>query len=262
MAKLTACIITFNEEMKIEDCIKSLVPVADEIVIVDSGSTDHTVDIAYRYTENVYIENDWQGYGIQRQKAQGYATGDWILMIDADERVTPELVSEIMTVISDDDRNRVYAVPRLSWCFGRFIRHGGWYPDYVARLYPRGGAMYGDEQVHEKLHYGNEMKLLKLKGDLLHYTYNDLHHYLVKSAGYAREWAIQRERRGKTASLAQGAWHALACFLRMYLLRAGFLDGRTGLLLALLSAHSTFVKYADLWLRRQPSVPDRGDYQA
>ncbi len=253
MATLSVVLIVKNEAANLPACLDT-VRWADELVIVDAGSSDNTIEIARRYTDKVYVESDWQGYGVQRQRAQRSASGDWILMLDADERVTPELRASIEQVIAGDERKSVYAVARLSWCFGRFIRHGGWYPDHVVRLYPREQAQYGEERVHEKLHYG-ALQQRKLSGDLLHFTYRDLHHYLVKSAGYARDWAMQRQARGKQASLLEGAWHGLGCFLRMYLLRGGFLDGRAGLLLALLSAHSTFVKYADLWLRDQPAAP-------
>jgi (heptosyl)LPS beta-1,4-glucosyltransferase len=121
----------------------------------------------------------------------------------------------------------------------------------VVRLYPRDAAAYGDERVHEKVRYGDDMSMVKLKGHLLHFTYRDLQHYLVKSAAYAAAWAEERGARGQRASLLQGVLHGVGCFVRMYVARAGFLDGPQGLLLALLSAHSTFAKYADLWTRGQ-----------
>jgi (heptosyl)LPS beta-1,4-glucosyltransferase len=250
VARLSAVLIVKDEAEGLADCVEGFVW-ADEIVIVDAGSTDDTVAVAQRYTDKVYVESDWQGYGVQRQRAQRYASGEWILMIDADERVTPELAAEIRSVVNGDDQSRVYALPRLSYCFGRFIRHGGWYPDYVVRLYPRDAAAYGDERVHEKVRYGDNMSMVKLKGILLHFTYRDLQHYLVKSAAYAAAWAEERGARGQRASLLQGVLHGVGCFVRMYIARAGFLDGRQGLLLALLSAHSTFAKYADLWTRGQ-----------
>ena len=249
MPSLSAVLIVKNEATSLADCLNTI-SWTDEIVIVDAGSNDKTLEIARKYTDRIYSEPDWQGYGVQRQRAQSYASGDWIVMIDADEHVTPELRTAIQAAVTNNDQSRVYALPRLSWVFGRFIRHGGWYPDYVIRLYPRAKASYGDEKVHEKLHFGNGMRVEKLQGDLLHYTYRDLHHYLVKSAGYAAAWAEQRQARGRRGSLWQGFWHGVACFLRMYLFRLGFLDGRQGLLLAILSAHSTFVKYADLWIKQ------------
>lgn len=250
MARLSVVLIVRNEAANLRACLDS-VKWADEIVVVDSGSHDDTTAIAREYTDKVFVERDWQGYGVQRQRAQAHASGDWILMVDADERVTPALRAAIETVVARDDRNVVGAVPRLSFCFGRFIRHGGWYPDYVTRLYPRARARYRDDPVHEKVHPDPGMSTVRLNGDLLHYTYRNLEHYLVKSASYAAAWATVRARDGRRASLTQGVLHGVACFMRMYVLRAGFLDGRAGLLLALLSAHSTFAKYADLWLRTQ-----------
>ena len=245
---LSVIIIVCNEEAALGDCLES-VSWADEIVIVDSGSTDRTLDIAREYTDRIFIEPDWQGFGIQKQRAQSHARGRWILSVDADERVTPQLRDEILAVVSGEDA--AYSMPILPFCFGRFIRHGGWYPAPKVRLYPRLRARYGSQKVHEKLEYEGELEIRKLKGDLLHYTYRDMEHYLVKSAHYAAAWAAQREAKGKKASLLQGAVHAFGCFLRMYVLRAGFLDGKQGFLLAALSSHSTFVKYADLWVRQQ-----------
>lgn len=255
MARLSAVLIVRNESANLRPCLASIRWV-DEIIIVDGGSDDDTVEIARGYTDKVYVERDWHGYGVQRQRAQARATGDWIFMIDADERVTPELRAAIERIVAQDDRNIAGAVPRLSFCFGRFIRHGGWYPDYVVRLYPCARGRYDNALVHEKVRLDPGMTVVRLHGDLLHYTYRDLEHYLVKSAAYAAAWASARGRESRRASLAQGILHGVACFVRMYLLRAGFLDGRAGLLLALLSAHSTFAKYADLWTRRQPRAPN------
>jgi len=245
---LSAVLIVKNEESTLSECLAT-VDWADEIVIVDAGSTDATIDIAKKHTNKVFVEPDWQGYGVQRQRAQSYATGDWVLMLDADEQITKELQQSIQKVVAVNNQDKVYALPRLSWVFGRFIRHCGWYPDYVIRLYPRNKAAYGDDKVHEKLIFPETMNVEKLKGDLLHFTYRDMEHYLVKSASYAAAWADQRYAKGKRVSLLQGTLHALTCFIRMYIVRLGFLDGRQGLLLSLLSAHSTFVKYADLWVR-------------
>ncbi|MDH5777448.1 MAG: glycosyltransferase family 2 protein [Gammaproteobacteria bacterium] len=248
MPSLSAVLIVKNEESTLSECLAT-VDWADEIVIVDAGSTDATIDIAKKHTNKVFVEPDWQGYGVQRQRAQSYATGDWVLMLDADEQITKELQQSIQKVVAVNNQDKVYALPRLSWVFGRFIRHCGWYPDYVIRLYPRNKAAYGDDKVHEKLIFPETMNVEKLKGDLLHFTYRDMEHYLVKSASYAAAWADQRYAKGKRVSLLQGTLHALTCFIRMYIVRLGFLDGRQGLLLSLLSAHSTFVKYADLWVR-------------
>ncbi len=256
--RLSVVLILRDEADNVGPCLET-VKWADEIVVLDSGSTDDTLAKARAYTEKVFVETDWQGYGLQRQRAQAYATGDWVFMLDADERVTPELRQSIEQVVNGGNTDAVYAVPRLSWVFGRFICHSGWYPDYVVRLYPREKALYDDARVHEKLAFGTDLQLRRLKGDLLHYTYRDMQHYLVKSAGYAAAWAQQRQERGRSAGLTTALWHGIGCFLKMYLLRAGFLDGRQGLLLALLSAHSTFVKYADLWVRTRTADRPAGE---
>ena len=193
MASLSIVFIVKNESVILNQALFDL-DWADEIVVVDSGSTDDTVEIAKKYTGNVFIYSDWQGYGIQRQRAQSHASGDWVLMLDADERVSPELKKEIQTVVQQNDQSIVYAMPILPWCFGRFIRHGGWYPAHKVRLYPREKAQYGDERVHEKLSFADGMSIKKLKGDLLHFTYRDLEHYLVKSARYAAENVLGHDR--------------------------------------------------------------------
>lgn len=255
MATLSVVLITRDEAANIDACLAS-VDFADEIVVLDSGSVDDTVERARARKAKVEGSADWPGFGRQRQRAQALASGDWILMLDADERVTPRLAEQIRAFVARDDRRRAGELARLSWCFGRFIRHGGWYPDRIVRLYPREHGRYDDALVHEKVILDPGITHERLDGDLLHFTYDSLRHYLVKSAHYAEAWADQREQRGKRASLGQGIVHAIGCFLRMYLLRGGLLDGRAGLLLALLSAHSTFAKYADLWLRRQSRRPD------
>lgn len=250
MPSLAAVLIVKNEDKNLSECLSGL-SWCDEIVVVDAGSEDNTVEIAHQYTNKVYSEPNWLGFGIQRQRAQGKTDADWIFMIDADERVTDELRENIKKVVAQNDQRFVYAVPRLSECFGKFIRYSGWYPDYVIRLYPRTKAAYGPQRVHEKLVYDESVKLKRLTGDLLHFTYNEIGQYLHKSAQYAEEWAIQRKQQGKSTSLVNGVLHGIACFVKMYIFYGGFLDGKHGLLLALLSAHSTFVKYADLWVRTQ-----------
>ncbi|MFG6668116.1 glycosyltransferase family 2 protein [Halomonas sp. HNIBRBA4712] len=251
---ISAVLIVKNEAHHLRACLETLT-FADEIVVLDAGSSDETLMIAREFTDNVSVNADWQGFGVQRQRAEALAHGEWILMIDADERVTDELRQSILAAV--ERRPAVYRLARLSWCFGRFIRHSGWYPDRVERLYPRGRASYNAALVHEKLVVPDTLETLPLEGDLLHYTYRDVRHYLEKSAHYADAWAEQRAARGKTASIGQGVVHALGCFLKMYVLKAGFRDGGQGLLLAILSAHSTFNKYAALWVRGKPGPHER-----
>ena len=249
MPTLSVAMIVKNEAQDLAQCLETVREWVDEIVILDSGSSDETLRIAESFGAKVHINTDWQGFGKQRRIAQSYVSCDYVLWLDADERVTPELKESILQAIENDEKNTVYQIGRLSEVFGRQIRHSGWYPDYVVRLYRTDFAAYGNELVHEKVHYPKEATVKKLHGDLLHFTYKDIRHYLVKSANYAEAWAIQKAKGGKKASLWNGITHALGCFVKMYLLKAGFLDGKQGFLLAVLSAHSTFVKYADLWNR-------------
>lgn len=246
-ASIAAVIITKNEQDSLRDCLESLRWV-DEIIIVDSGSTDNTETIAKEYTEHFYVNAEWPGFGKQKQLAQSYATSDWILAVDADERIDDTLRENILTMLENPPENTVYNLNELTWVFGRFLKHSGWYYRHV-RLYPNKLTQYNDNLVHESVIIPSGCQVAELDGDILHYSYQNLNHYLVKSAGYAKAWADQRQARGKKASLSQGIIHALGCFLKMYLLKRGFLDGKQGFLIAVLSAHSTFVKYADLWAR-------------
>ena len=154
MARLSVVMIAKNEAPVIADCLERL-DWADEIVVLDGGSSDETVEVARKYTDKVFIESDWQGYGVQRQRAQSHASGDWVLMIDADEHVSAELKQSIQHVLQQDDRNKAYSMAILPWCFGRFLRHGGWYPAYKVRLYAKDKAAYGDQRVHEKLDFAD-----------------------------------------------------------------------------------------------------------
>lgn len=255
MPSLAVALIVKNEAANLGDCLTSCAGLDADIVVVDGGSSDDTVEIARAHGATVHVCTDWQGFGHQRRWAQQRLQSDWVLWLDADERLTPALKASVRVAIDSTPPKTVYSVNRLSWAFGRFIRHGGWYPDRVVRLYPTALTQYSEATVHEHVIVPAGVKVQPLDGVLEHYTYRDLQHYLVKSAHYAHLWATERQRQGRCASLSQGIAHAAGCFLRMYLLKAGFLDGRQGLLLALLSAHSTFAKYADLWVREQESSP-------
>lgn len=252
---LGVALIVRNESKHLKACLDTVNEWVDEIVILDSGSTDNTEEIARQYTEKYYTNSDWPGFGPQRRLAQSYVQSDYILWLDADERVTEELKHSVLAAVRENKPNTLYQFSRLSWVFGRFIYHCGWYPDKVLRLYPTQITQYNDALVHEKVEVTGKMAIETLSGNAIHYTYDDIHHYLVKSAGYAKAWAEQREKRGKTASITDGFIHAVGCFMKMYVLKAGFLDGKQGFLLSALSAHSTFVKYADLWVRTKTRSP-------
>lgn len=249
--RLAVALIVKNEAKNLATCLESIKGWVDEIVVVDSGSTDNTLAIAAQYTDKIYSHPDWKGFGKQRQIAQRYVESDYLLWLDADEEVTPELKQSILAAITQNSPHTLYQIGRLSEVFGREIRHSGWYPDFVTRLYRTADTHYNDALVHEKVIEPQNCQIKRLTGDLLHYTYQDLHHYLIKSANYAQAWSKQKAQQGKKATLWQGISHAIGCFVKMYFLKAGFLDGKQGLLLAILSAHSTFIKYADLWVNSQ-----------
>lgn len=243
---LSVIILTKNEAANIADCLRSAAW-ADEVLVYDSGSTDGTIETAQQLGARIELSGPWQGFGRQRQAAQKVVATDWILMLDADERVTPELRKSIELALAEDERNNVYALSRSSYFFGRFIRHSGWYPDRVVRLYSREHFAYNDAEVHEQLGCAGA-NVKTLSGDLLHYTGMDFQQFVAKSLRYATDWAKERHARGQKVWLVGAFLHAGACFLRKYLLQRGFLDGRHGLLLAVLASQYVFNKYAALWV--------------
>ncbi|MFB2763758.1 glycosyltransferase family 2 protein [Marinobacter shengliensis] len=245
--KLSAVLITKNAGPEFAKCLESLA-FADEIVVLDSGSTDDTLAVAEQFGARIFQSDEWPGFGPQRQRAQSHARGEWLLWIDTDEVVTPELASSIQHAIEKAPAKQVFQVKRLSWFFGRFIRHSGWYPDKVVRLYRREEYGYDDALVHEKVHCP-EASVETLGGDLLHYTATNFPDYMAKSVRYAEDWAEGRARRGKKASLLSACMHGLGAFLKKYFLRLGFLDGKHGFLLAVMSAYYVFNKYAALWIK-------------
>lgn len=247
MAKLSVIIITKNESANIRACLES-VAWADEIIVVDSASTDGTQEIAREFTPQVHVHADWPGFGAQKNRALDYASKDWVLSLDADERVTPELRAEIEAVLLDA-RADGYEIPRLSSFCGRFMRHSGWHPDYVLRLFRRGKARFSDALVHESVQL--QGSAARLQQPLLHYSYRDFEDVLSKLNSYSSAAAAMLERRGKRGSLAQAVLHGLWAFIRTYFLRAGFLDGREGFMLAVMNAENSYYRYIKLWLKQK-----------
>ncbi|MCT4714156.1 glycosyltransferase family 2 protein [Enterobacteriaceae bacterium H18W14] len=247
--RLSVVMIAKNAADILPACLAS-VAWADEVVLLDSGSADATVDIARQAGVKVFVDENWQGFGIQRQRAQGYASGDYILMIDTDERVTPELAASIKAVLANPQPDAVYSIARRNLFLGRFMRHSGWYPDRVTRLYARERYRYNDNQVHESLSAPGA-KIIPLEGDLLHLTCRDFASFQRKQLSYATAWAHERHQRGKKVSLFGILSHTLGAFCKTLLLRAGFLDGKQGWLLAVVNAQYTFNKYTELWALNQ-----------
>lgn len=197
--RLSVVMIAKNAADLLPDCLDS-VAWAGEIVLLDSGSEDNTAEIARAAGVKVYTNTDWQGYGVQRQRAQSYATGDYVLMIDTDERITPELQQAIQGVLAAPQSGAVYSIARRNYFLGRFMRHSGWYPDRVMRLYERERYQYNDNLVHESLACDNA-PVVALNGDLLHLTCRDFASFQRKQLNYATAWAQERHQRGKKATL-------------------------------------------------------------
>lgn len=243
--KLSVIIITRNEAANIRACLDS-VAWADEIIVVDSGSTDDTVAIAREFTPQVH-KHDWPGFGAQKNRALDYATKEWVFSIDADERVTPELRAAIEAVLrKEDDVCAAYRISRLSSYCGRFMRHSGWHPDPVVRLFKRAAARFSDDLVHERLLV--EGVVGQLDGELLHYAFDNLEEVLNKVNHYSSAGAAMLQQRGRTASLGGAVLRGLWSFLRTYVLRGGFLDGREGFMLAVSNAEGTYYRYLKLML--------------
>ena len=249
MASLTVTVITKNEAHNIAACLAS-VGFADQIVVLDSGSTDGTVDIAKALGAEVIVNADWQGFGVQKNRALALARHDWVLSIDADERLSPALQLEVQQALTDP-QFAAYAVPRLSSFCGQYMRHSGWYPDYVVRLFRRGDAQFSSDLVHEKIIA--QTPVGRLKAELLHETYRNLEQMLDKSNAYSTAGASNALARGKSTSVTSAVAHGAWAFFRTYFLRLGFLDGRRGFLLAASVAQTTFWRYAKLCMLREQS---------
>ncbi len=244
MNRLSVITLTLNEADNIRDCLES-VRWADEIIVVDSGSSDGTIDAVRGYTEKIFTI-DWPGYGAARNFAVSQATGDWILWLDADERVTPELAEEIRALIGKGNEPVAgFAVARRAYFLGRWIRHCGWYPSRVVRLFRRGRARFTESRVHEKLQLDGAVG--ETRHDLLHFTDPNLHHYLTKFNRYTTLGAEDLHAAGRQFRLSDLLLRPCVHFLKMYVIRRGFLDGMEGFILSVLSSAYTFAKYAKLW---------------
>lgn len=248
MAKLSVVTIAFNEERNIVDCLNS-VRWADEVIVVDSGSVDLTVELAKHFPAKV-MQMEWRGYGATKNEAMQHATGDWVLWLDADERVTPELAAEIQQIIKKD--NGVFAgytVARRAFFLGKWIKHCGWYPSRVTRLFRRTKGKFSETKVHEQLILEGSTGLLH--NDLLHYTDPDLHHYFQKFNRYTSLAAEDLRTAGKQFSLFDLVVRPPFVFFKMFVLRLGFLDGVHGFILSVVSMSYVFAKYAKLWELRK-----------
>lgn len=244
---LSVILITKNEEKHIYACLDS-VRFADEIIVVDSGSTDRTVEIAREFGAKVVQPGDWPGFGPQKNRALDLASHPWVLSIDADERVTPELQAEILRVIHAN-QYQAFEIPRLSSFCGKQIRHSGWWPDYVLRLFKRSVGRFTDVAVHERVQ--TTEKVAQLDAWLLHDPYENLDALITKINRYSGEAAMSMAAKGKKVGIPGLMLHSIWTFIRIYIVRRGFLDGRHGFVLAVTAASGSFFRYSKLMFLNQ-----------
>ena len=243
-ATLTVITLTRDEERNIVACLESAAW-ADEIIVLDSGSTDRTVELARRFTPNVAVL-PWRGYGAARNEALERSHSGWILWLDADERVTGELAAEIRGILEKDDPAVAgYEIARRAYFCGKWIKHAGWYPSRVVRLFRRERARFSETRVHEQLVITGALS--RTRHDLIHYTDPDLQHYFTKFNSYTSLAARDMFEAGRRFSVGDLIFRPLFQFFKMYVLRLGFLDGIHGFVLCVASSAYVFTKYAKLW---------------
>lgn len=253
MPGLSVIVITHNEGANIEAALSS-VAWADERIVVDAGSTDDTAERARQLGARVEVR-DWPGYGAQKNRAAALASHDWILSIDADERVTPDLAAEIRRVLDQGPAAAGYRMPRVSWYLNRWIRSTDWYPDYQMRLYDRRRARWSDREVHESVQADGPVAYLR--SELQHFPFRNLSHHLEKIERYSTLAARQLQREGHRGGPLGMVVYPPAAFLRNYLLRGGFRDGSAGFVISMLNAYYVFLKFAKRWELDRPPGAER-----
>lgn len=245
MQTISVIIVAKNEAHDIRDCILSVQPWANDVIVFDSGSTDGTQQICRDLGARVF-ETDWPGDGPQKNRALAEATGDWVLCLDADERVSSELAHEIQRLLTDGSTYTAFSTRRSSSFCGRFMKHSGWWPDWIERLFKRGSARFTDVRTHTHLEV--EGSTGKLRGAILHISIPDIAESLDKANDYSTAGALTMFERGKRSSLGKAILKGLWAFIRTYFLRLGFLDGQEGFMLAIANAEGTYYRYVKLML--------------
>ena len=246
--KISATVVCYNEEDNIERCLKSLLW-ADEIVVVDSFSTDRTIELCKKYTERIY-QRKWPGFIQQKTYAVSLAQYEWVFSLDSDEVVTEKLRDEILTRLAAD-KNEIngYYVKRHSFYLGRWINHGGWYPDYKLRLFKKSKAVCGGENPHDK--YFVNGKTARLNGEIEHYTYRNISDQLATIDRFSEISADGLYSKGSRFALGKMFFKPPVKFFETYVYKLGFLDGLAGFIIAVLSSYYIFVKFAKLWEKRR-----------
>ncbi len=253
ICKISAIVITYNEETNIEVCLE-LLKWCDEIIVIDSNSTDNTVEIAKRYTDNIFAVDNIP-YGEKRNIGIDKASCEWVIWLDADERISPELHLEIKEIVNSTSNNNcnAYLINRKSYFINKFIKHCGWYPDFTLRLFKKStGIKFDTTLVHEKAVYSGITG--KLKSDILHYTDRDFEHYLRKLNNYTSLSTEEMHTKGRKASFFDIIFRPAFSFFKMYFLRLGILDGYMGMVLCTLSSIHVMTKYSKLYLLNKPNL--------
>ena len=242
--KLSVGIITYNEEKNITRTILAIKEIADEIIVVDSYSTDNTVELAKSQGAKVILKK-WEGYGLQKNSVINMCKSEWILLIDADEEVSVELKERIKEIINSNDcDNKVYKINFTAVCFGKKIKHGGWSNHYRIRLFKNGSGQYNNNEVHEK--FVTNESIGKIKEKIFHYTYDSLDDYFQKFSRYTSEAANQLVKENKSVSILELYFRSTFRFFKTYIFQLGFLDGYEGYLLSKLTSMYVLVKYSKL----------------
>jgi glycosyltransferase involved in cell wall biosynthesis len=241
MSKISACIISFNEEKKIEDCLKSLQPVVDEIILVDSLSTDDTLKIAEKYTDKIFHQK-FLGHIEQKNLAVGKAHNDWILSLDCDERLSEELQQSILKIKDNLEQADAYRMPRKTFYIYRWLNHC-WYPDLKTRLFNRKTSHWGGTNPHDHI-VTQGKNIIRLKGDIYHYSFDSISDHLKTIDSFTEIGADELLRKNRPVTVLSPLTHASWTFLKLYIIKRGFLDGFAGLVVSVLSYMHVFIKYS------------------
>lgn len=240
MAKISACIISYNEEKKIEDCLKSLVGIVDEIIVVDSLSTDKTKKIVKNYTDKIY-DQEFLGHVEQKNLAVEKASNDWILSLDCDERLTDELKESILKIKDNIETADAYRMARKTFYVYRWLNYC-WYPDFKVRIFNRKTARWGGNNPHDRVELKGK-NVVTLKGDMQHFSFNSISEHIKTIDNFTEIGAQEIIRKGKSVSLISPFTHGIWTFVKLYIFKKGFMDGYAGLVVSVLSGMHAFIKY-------------------
>jgi len=254
MVKISACIISFNEQQKIEECLKSLQGIADEIIIVDSLSTDNTLEIAKKYTDKIF-QQKFLGHIEQKNLALSKASNDWVLSLDCDERLSIELRESILKIKHKLDQADAYEMPRKTFYIYRWLNHC-WYPDLKTRLFNRNNSQWGGTNPHDHIvTQGNN--IIRLQGDIQHYSFNSISDHLKTIDSFTEIGAKELVRKNKKVTVLSPLTHASWIFLKLYIIKRGFLDGFAGLIVSVLSYMHVFIKYSKAYILYKQTAIDQ-----